>query len=570
MDCISMERKKYTNSFLWLTAKASTSLIGKGLKHLSSLILMVLLCDVCLAYGETASTDKGLVENIAVTPANNQTFGVRGFADLHIHQMAEYAYAGAWFHGTHQGEEASALKACSGGSLFGGDHGRTILTGIVNENLGKLPGTQGDTGLHKHKKQGYPDYTGWPRWDTIAHQQVWEGHLKQAHESGLSLYIMSAVDYQQLCDVMPKKNKKPGLSCDEMLSVDKQLEVLMDLAATRDWLEIATTPEQARQIIDEGKLAAIMGLEVSHLFGEQDWQQSLDYYYHKGVRSIQLVHQSDNRFGGAAPHHFIFKLFQFLEDLGDYPLDELGFELDSNGKNIKGLTDDGKDMVRAMISKHMMIDIAHMSERSVADSYAIAKSFNYYPLMLSHGHFRAIMMDEKQKEEKTTPDDIITMIRETGGIFGLRTGAEQVKTYSDSVVENDCDGSVKSFAQAYEYGAKALKVNLAFASDMNGFIQQLRPRFGNSDETCGASGDPETVREQISKQQNPSGGALDSDGFAHIGLQGEIITELQHLGVDTSALEGSAENFIQMWERNYDVNRSGPLETSDLDSGGIE
>ncbi len=43
------------------------------------------------------------------------------------------------------------------------------------------------------------------------------------------------------------------------------------------------------------------------------------------------------------------------------------------------------------------------------------------------------MMDEKQEEEKTTPDNIIKMIIETGGMMGLRTGAEQVKTYVSNV-----------------------------------------------------------------------------------------------------------------------------------------
>ncbi|WP_281558064.1 membrane dipeptidase [Thalassomonas sp. RHCl1] len=498
------------------------------------------------------------------------TAAVTGFADLHVHQMAELAYAGAWFHGSHQGEEAHALAACSGGNFFGGDHARTVLTGIVNETLGRVPGTEGDTGLHKYKKQGFPEYSGWPRWDSIAHQQVWEGHLKQAHDAGLSLYVMSAVDYKQLCDIMPNRNKKAGLSCDEMLSVDKQLDALVNFTATRDWVEIATSPEQARTIIHQGKLAAVMAIEASHLFADQDWQSSLDHFYNKGVRVLQPVHQSDNRFGGAAPHHFIFKLFQFLEDIGNTPIGELGFILDEQGKNIKGLTEEGKAMIVAMMEKNMLIDLAHMSERSVADTYVMARENQYYPLMISHGHLRSIMLDEKQKEEKTTPDNIVAMIRETGGIFGLRTGAEQVKSYGPSVVANDCDGSVKSFAQAYEYASRGLKVDLAFASDMNGFIQQLRPRFGDNKEACGASGKNAIVKEQIAKQQNPSGTALDYDGFAHIGVEGDIISELKNLGVDTTAIENSAENFIRMWQRGYDSNRTGPLDISDMDTGGIE
>ena len=43
----------------------------------------------------------------AFFPANNYANEpVKGFADIHTHQMAEYAYAGAWFWGSHQGPVA--------------------------------------------------------------------------------------------------------------------------------------------------------------------------------------------------------------------------------------------------------------------------------------------------------------------------------------------------------------------------------------------------------------------------------------------------------------------------------
>jgi len=221
------------------------------------------------------------------------------------------------------------------------------------------------------------------------------------------------------------------------------------------------------------------------------------------------------------------------------------------------------------MEKNMIIDISHMSERAVRDLYEIARDMDYYPLVLSHGHLRSIMMNEKQKEEKTTPDYIIRMIRETGGMIGLRTGAEQVKTYSHSGVPNDCDGSTKSFAQAYQYGVKGLRVDIAFASDFNGFIQQLRPRFGGENETCGASGNAATVKAQRLQQTGRLGTALDNRGFGNIGLEGDIISELRNFGVNTSGLESSAETFLQVWERCYNDDRIGPLDTSDMDTSGI-
>ncbi|MBU2514362.1 dipeptidase [bacterium] len=493
---------------------------------------------------------------------------VTGFADIHIHQMAEFAYAGAWFHGSHKGPESVALKKCSGGSLLGGDHARTVA-GPLNELLGSVPGTDGDTGWHFYKRYGYPKYTGWPRWDTIAHQQVWEGHLKQAHDNGLSLYIMSAVDFKPLCDVMPKKNKKPGLRCNEMSSVQVQLQAAIDFAAERNWISIARSPEEAREINDEGKLAVILAIEVTQLFDDDNWAERLNYYYdHYHVRSIQLGHQLDNRFTGVAPHHFIFKLFQFIDDINNGD-SNLGFDLDDEGKNRKGLTSEGMDLIRAMMDKKMILDIAHMSERAIMDLYDISIEYNYYPFILSHGHLRSIMLDKKQKEEKTTPDSVIRLIRETGGMIGLRTAPDQVKTYTRSGVPNDCDGSSKSFAQAYQYGVKGLKVDIAFASDFNGFIQQTRPRFGSKKETCAASGDNKRRDKQRNLQKNPLGTPFDYQGFGHIGLEGDIVRELKNLGVETSGLENSAETFVRVWERCYDQNRVGPLDTSDFDTSGI-
>lgn len=503
---------------------------------------------------------------VAVTDAGPEQ--VTGFADIHVHQMAEYAFAGAWFYGSHKGPESEALKRCTGGHIFGGDHARTKY-GPLNEFLGKVPGSDGDTGWHFFKRDGYPYYTGWPRWDTIAHQQVWEGHLKQAFASGLRLYMMSAVDFKYLCDAMPSSNRKPGLTCNEMASADVQLRAAHDFAAQRDWVAIAGTPGEAREIINSGRLAMILAVEVTRLFDDDGWAERLDYYYHHfKVRSIQVGHQLDNRFTGVAPHHFIFKLFQFLDDLGSGSADP-GFNLDGNGKNILGLTNEGKALVRAMMEKQMIIDIAHLSERAVDDVYGIARETAYYPIVLSHGHLRSIMMDDKQTEEKTTPDRIIRMIRETGGMMGLRTGAEQVKTYQGAGVPNDCDGSSKSFAQAYQYGTKGLKVNIAFASDMNGFIQQLRPRFGNADETCAASGDTARRDSQQAAQSQMLGTPFDYQGFGHIGLERDIIEDLKQFGVDTSGLENSAETFIQVWERCYDDGRTGPLDTSDFNTSGI-
>ena len=510
----------------------------------------------------------------AFFPANNYANEpVKGFADIHTHQMAEYAYAGAWFWGSHQGAEWEALGKCSGGSIFGGDHATTKIP-VLNEFLGKGKlGTVGDTGVHYGRRWGYPFYTGWPRWDTIAHEQMWGGHLKQAYKSGLRLYVMSAVDFKPLCQLMPTKNMKYNYSCHEMTGIDRQLQAAKDWAETnKKWVQIAKTPEEARTIINKNKLAMILAIEVTDLFDSDDFNVKLDEYYKLGVRSIQLGHQLNNRFTGVAPHHFIFKIFQIIRyaGLGDFRLDDYNYLFNNNIKNPHGLTDEGRDFAKAMMDKHMVIDIAHMSEKAVGDLYKVSVANNYYPMVLSHGHLREIMSKEKQKEEKTTPIEFIRMIRETGGMVGLRSGEEITLEYKPGDVPNDCDGSTKTFAQAYQYGTKGLKVPIAFASDFNGFIQQLRPRFGGKNETCGSSNDVKIIKSQIAKQKGRLGNSeLDYNGFGHIGLEHDIIRELKNFGVDTTGLENSAESFIKVWERCYDNNRKS-LATSDMDGSGIE
>ncbi len=240
----------------------------------------------------------------------------------------------------------------------------------------------------------------------------------------------------------------------------------------------------------------------------------------------------------------------------NFDIKRLGFQTDRNGHNILGLTNEGKELVRELIKKNILIDLAHLSENGIKDVAEIVHEVGPYPLYISHGHFRDIMEKPFSKYEKSTPDWILDLLKETGGMMGLRTGSEATKSFGQ--VPNDCDGSTKSFAQAYEFGMSK-GVPLAFGSDLNGFIQQLRPRFGNDKESCGASGDKKKRKSQQRAQSNPIHKSFDQSGFGHIGQIGDIITELQSFGVDTSVIENSSEIFIQMWEKAHPAQKDFPM-----------
>jgi microsomal dipeptidase-like Zn-dependent dipeptidase len=329
--------------------------------------------------------------------------------------------------------------------------------------------------------------------------------------------------------------------------------------------------------VAEDKLAFMLSVEASHLMMGGDWEPQFEELYELGVRTLQPVHQLDNRFGGAAPHAEIFQVAQYAESCH---IDEdcglttatvtLGFDVDADCKNTLGLTDEGRALVQEMIDRGMLIDAAHLSEASLRDLHEISITNDYYPVYISHGHFREIMTEDKAREEKTVPAWAIEILRETGGMIGLRTAHEEVGTYEPSSVSNSCHGSSRSFAQAYDYGRLGLKVAMGMGSDLNGFIQQTRPRFGP--DACSASFTQEALC-QARDERNSGPPRLDRGfdemGLGHIGLLADLLDDLDQLGTDTQPLRTSADNFVRMWERAAG-SREGAVQTvGEIDTQGI-
>ena len=86
----------------------------------------------------------------------------------------------------------------------------------------------------------------------------------------------------------------------------------------KGWLQIVYTPEQARQVIGENRLAVVLGVEVDSLGNWRNYDdldklshgglnqarmliaQELDWLHELGVRQITPIHLTNNTFGGTA------------------------------------------------------------------------------------------------------------------------------------------------------------------------------------------------------------------------------------------------------------------------------
>jgi microsomal dipeptidase-like Zn-dependent dipeptidase len=533
---------------------------------------------------------------------------VEGYVEMHSHLMGEHAFGGSWFWGRSEGLEHQALHRCDGN--FGawgpghGTHGATIFPGI-SEALG------GDTGWHLGRRNGYdtrvcryirifgikikipgtcPEqhYTGWPQWDAIAHQQMWSGWLRTSHGKGLRIMVVSFAESNFLCQTTPPSRRR--YDCDEMASIKRQATFLRDYVARNSaWVGIAETPQQARQLIAQGKLALVMSAEVTRLFPQGDFVAQLDELHGLGIRSVQLTHHADNRFAGTVPLNDLrgaASIVEYLTGNGigtginntvcrnagggiDYeylrvsgasiPFNFL-WHPKCNGDthlNERGLSAEGWALTQAMMDRGMIIDIAHASRRALDDVYTIAASRSLYPINSSHTHVWETV--EGDRNEKYLKPDEIQKIVATGGMIGLRTGPEHTKAYirppmATPEVANTCQGSTRSFAQSLMYSIDR-GVNVGFGADFNGFIKQMHginewayknkpPR--NNYKPC-----------QSDIDHVNSMGGMDEyhhKGLAHVGLFPNLIADLKRVGVPQRYMDHlektSAERFLLMWERS--------------------
>jgi microsomal dipeptidase-like Zn-dependent dipeptidase len=480
-----------------------------------------------------------------------------------------------------------------------------------SELISKIEGSGGDTGFHlKRRSPG----SGWPRWDVMVHQRGQRNALFKAHQDGLRLLVVTTGGFEPFCELLPMSNT---YGCDEMDDVDRQIALAHQFASDNaSWVQIALGPQDAVNIINSGKLAMVIAIETTDLFNTlfadpanppdaAAIQAMVQKYYDPpfDVRSIQIAHETDNGFAGAALINPLFEVFQFADnrygpscniDLDCFPpRPRFGFDVykDSDGvcKNALGLTAAGETLIQTLMDKGMLVDIAHLPERGMLRAYQIAKQNVYYPLFHSHTKFRelepAFGGTNNNVIEHSVPAWVVQKIRRTGGLSIAHRILEQ-RNYAPSGVSNTCEGSSRSLAQAYEFGRQGLKVPMALGTDLNAFTQNTRPRFTdrslpgkprqNPNGACSAGFKTEGIC-QARLQTNKVGSAYDRLGLADTGYTVDVLKDLENVGLGAAKVsplrDKSVEHFIRMWLRANDLPqpRSGAADlANDIDLNGID
>lgn len=219
-----------------------------------------------------------------------------------------YAWAGPDDNYKHGGIMDDAPRSPCGGCspLENCDHGewKGNLTGLFSETA--------DMGDHSSYIGPLHDSMSHLRYSTEWTQAAFEPWDPKYQDTSMKLMVAYAVENEAMCEQLHYANEGNGgagedYGCsagDSEVSLLRQIDTIKNwVDANSGWMEIAYTGADARRIINNDKLAIVLGIEAEYAFGAEDRTfdpvQRLEEYFDEGVRTFYLAHKFNSRLAGA-------------------------------------------------------------------------------------------------------------------------------------------------------------------------------------------------------------------------------------------------------------------------------
>lgn len=496
---------------------------------------------------------------------------VRGYVDAHTHGMA-FEFLGGRAHCGKPWDPfgvAVALVDCPDHTVTGG------YGAVLEAAVSKIP---------THDPVGWPTFKDWPAPDSLTHEGTYYRWLERAWRGGQRLFVNLLVENNQLCQIYPLKKN----SCDDMDSVRLQAKRMFQMQDYIDaqfggpgkgFYRIVRSPFEARKVINQGKLAVVMGIETSVPFGctikadipqcsIADIDRQLDEMHRLGVRQMELVNKFDNALAGVAGDSgetgLAVNSANFLEtgsywdmqhcepadgeshdnpqialpDISAGQQDALFGAIASLGLpiatpvypppahcNRRGLTTLGEHTIKALAKRHILFDPDHLSVKARNSALDQTERMRYHGVLSSHSW--------------STPD-AYPRIYEQGGFIAPYAG--------------DSTGFVEKWRRHVGWADPRFYFGLGFGADINGLGAQGDPRGANVPNKVtypfkGLGG--VTVRKQTAGQRTWD---VNTDGVAQYGLYPDWVEDLTKVaGKDGDAIfedmSRGAEAYLQTWER---------------------
>jgi hypothetical protein len=496
----------------------------------------------------------------------------RGYVDAHMHGMA-FEFIGGDFHCGRPWSPwgaPAALAGCQGADAVLG----TAVEGFLSGKVSADP-------------VGWPTFEDWPAPDALTHEGTYYKWIERSWRAGQRIMVNLLVENNQLCMLYPHKRN----SCDDMDSVRLQAQDMYELQDYVDaqhggpgkgWYRIVTDPVQAREVINAGKLAVVMGIETSVLFGchvrlgipsctKASIEKQLDQVRQMGVTQMELVNKFDNALAGVAGDEgstgYLVNAANTLETGSPWrmqtcdPNDPEVHDKDQDNSapipsqdalfgallkvlpsnisdavpqiplypakhhcNKLGLSDLGAVTIQGMAARHMIFDPDHMSVKARQQSLDLIDAMHYAGVVSSHSW--------------STPDAYPRIYGE-GGFITPYAG--------------DSTGFVDKWKRHLTWANPATYWGFGYGADINGLGAQgnSRPDAASNPVTYPFTGlGGVQVDKQVSGERTFD---VNTDGVAHYGLYADWIEDLRKLAGDdiVEDMARGSEAYLQMWERAY-------------------
>jgi len=352
------------------------------------------------------------------------------------------------------------------------------------------------------------------KWDDLGNRGAGHVDIPKLKEGGVTAPFFAAY---VAASFAPASDRKSGGASRKALELIDEIHRIVE---THRDLVFADSPEGIRAAKKAGTISVLIGIEGGHAI--EDSLGALSAFHRLGVRYMTLTHTNTNHWADSSGNFFSFGF-----DPGAYAV---------HG----GLSDFGREVVLEMNRLGMLVDVSHVSDKTIADVLAVSKS----PVFASHSSCRALA-----NLPRNLTDDQIRAIGAKGGVVMVNVSS----TFLDQKVVDDFVRQRAALAPKVAEIREKHKADPAKAEDeiekLVSGLQRPRANWTLAIDHI----------ERVMKSAGPGAAGLgtDFDGIPDppIGLEDvsklpKITEELLRRGHSEEDVRGVlGENFLRFWEK---------------------
>jgi len=539
---------------------------------------------------------------------------LRGYADLHTHPMVNLGFGGKLIHGAPDvGSIIPADKDCN----------HNIRAKSIQHALGPATPTHGDPAqigcgdafrravIFAYEKandalvtvgspaQGAPDFTGYPKWNDIAHQKMWVDWVRRSYNAGQRVMVALATTNSTLTAAVSGPGDGP---LDDKSSADLQItEIKSFVARHNDFMEVALTAADVRRIVASNKMAIVIGIEIDNIGNFNKFPNfdalppmvratminaEMIRLRNEGVRYVFPIHVLDNKFGGTAVYESLFNYSNKREEgrwwdvrcatkedfitrkfepfLGsDIPKEAKDLLSDLSGIKV-GLDVNAPTPPKCVNEGHVNglgLQLNPTDKlKTTGDGQAAINSLMKLGMLIDIDHMSQKGVNDTlglaeaipggyplvsghtglrlyQKTENSRTETQLERIGKLGGMFGLGSADMPANLWAAQYEVANTFISGTNISKNFGDG------RVSFGTDLNGLVKGAPPRAGGN---LYSTSFPKS--HTGNKYWN-----YRTDGVAHYGMMADFLadvrTEPTHGNKVYASIMKNAEAFAQMWEK---------------------